>query len=43
MSLKEQIARDVETVFLNPEESGVRIAVNGVETVALEAGDPYNA
>ncbi len=43
MSLKEQIARDVETVFLNPEEFGVRIAVNGVETVAVEDGDQLNA
>ena len=43
MSLKEQIARDNETVFLNPEEFGVRIAVNGVETAAVEDGDQLNA
>ena len=43
MSLKEQFSGDFETVFLNPEAFVVLIAVNGVETVAVEDGDQFNA
>lgn len=43
MSLREQILRDNEAVFLNPDEFGAVIAVNGVEAVAVEDGDQLDA
>ena len=43
MSLRGQILRDNEAVFLNPDEFGVAIAVNGVEAVAVEDGDQLDA